>query len=31
MEHDYNWHSKVISEAEYEQAMSELAAAGKAS
>ena len=31
MEHDYNWHSKVMSEAEYEQAMSELASAGKAS
>src|SRR5215210_1040980 len=31
MEDDYNWHAKVMSEAEYEQAVSELLSAGKAS
>jgi transketolase len=29
MEHDYNWHAKVMSEADYERAMSELLSAGK--
>lgn len=28
MEHDYNWHAKVLSEAEYERAASELLSAG---
>lgn len=28
MEDDYNWHSKVLSEAEYEQAISEILSAG---
>jgi transketolase len=31
MEHDYNWHAKVMTEADYEQAMSELVSSGKAS